>query len=143
MGQTMKIAVDVQGISAYHDSLVGIIIKSKDNQWLTSINTGMICSQIDLPRQVHEVAVLHIPNLPLTPGSYNIAVSITYGRLSRIDYIDNAAQFHVAEADVYGSGYQLSSKNGYFYLDGDWEIRTQANFESLVVENNQAPNKSL
>jgi hypothetical protein len=126
MGQSLRIAIDVRGMSEYKDSLIGIIIKSKDNQWLTSINTGMICSHIDHPRQEHEIAFLDISELPLMPGAYNIAISVTRGRLGRIDYIDNAAQFNVVEANIYGSGYQLSSTHGFFYLNGIWEIRDPA-----------------
>ncbi len=123
MGQKMTIIVDVEGMSDYRDAWIGIIFKSRDDQWLAGINTGMTCSHVDQPRQKKEIAVLHIQQLPFTPGAYWIDISVTQGRTGRIDYIDRAAQFFVAEADVYGTGYNVSADYGVIYLNATWEIK--------------------
>jgi lipopolysaccharide transport system ATP-binding protein len=123
MGQEMTIVVDVEGMSDYHDAWIGIIFKSRDDQWLAGISTGMTCSHVDQPRQKRELAILRVPQLPFTPGSYWIGISVTHGRLGRIDYVDRAAQFFVAEADVYSTGYQVSAHYGVVYLNATWEIR--------------------
>jgi len=123
MGQKMTIVVDVEGMSDYRDAWIGIIFKSGDDKWIAGINTGMTCSHVDQPRQKREKTILNIPQLPFTPGSYWIGISVTRGRLGRIDYVDRAAQFFVAEADIYGTGYQVSSEYGIIYLNATWEIK--------------------
>jgi lipopolysaccharide transport system ATP-binding protein len=123
MGQEMTIIVDVEDMSDYRDAWIGIIFKSRDDQWLAGISTGMTCSHVDQPRHKREKAILHVPQLPFTPGVYWIGISITRGRSGRIDYVDRAAQFIVVEADVYGTGYHVSADYGVIYLNAKWEIR--------------------
>ena len=123
MGQEMFIVIDVEGMSDYHNAWIGVIFKSRDDQRLSGISTGMTCSHVEYPRQKKESAILRIPQIPFTPGSYWIAISVTRGKFGRIDYVDHAAQFFVAEADIYGTGYQVSADYGVIYLDATWEIR--------------------
>ena len=72
-----------------------------------------------------EQAILRIPTIPLTPGFYWIDVSVAQQGIGRLDYIEHAASFTVAEADVYGSGYRTTRYFGLVYLMGDWEIRNK------------------
>jgi hypothetical protein len=123
MGGEMTITVDVEGLSDYYDAWIGVTFKSMSDQWLASINTGMRCSHIDEPRQRTELAILHVRQLPFTPGSYWIAISATRGRFGRVDYVDRAARFFISDADVYGTGYQVSADYGLVYLNASWEIR--------------------
>lgn len=123
MGQEITIIVDVEGMSDYRDAWIGIIFKARDDQWLAGISTGMTCSHVDQPRHKREKAILNIPQLPFTPGSYWIGISITRGRSGRIDYVDRAAQIFVVAADVYGTGYHVSADYGVIYLNATWEIK--------------------
>lgn len=125
MGEEMHLVVDVQGMSDYREALIGVIFKSSDGQWITSINSGMSCSHVDEPRQKEEQAILRIPTIPLTPGSYWIDVSVAQQGIGRLDYVEHAASFMVTEADVYGTGYQTSRYFGLVYLMGDWEISSK------------------
>jgi lipopolysaccharide transport system ATP-binding protein len=122
IGHEMHIAIDVQGLSEHRDALIGIIFKSNNDQWITSINSGMKCSRIDQPRQKNERAILRVPKLPFTPGTYWIDISVAQRGTGRLDYIEHAASFAVAEADVYGTGYKVSRYYGLVYLDAIWEI---------------------
>jgi lipopolysaccharide transport system ATP-binding protein len=123
MGQQMTIVVDVDGMSSYRDAILGVIFKSMEDQTLAGVSTGMVCSFVEEPRHSREQAVLRIPQLPFTTGSYYLAISIARPSSGRIDYVDRAGQFHVTEADVYGTGYRVSGDFGFVYLDADWEIR--------------------
>ena len=125
MGEGMHIVVDVEGMSEYREALIGVIFKSSAGQWITSINSGMSCSHVDEPRQKEEQAILQIPTIPLTPGSYWIDVSVAQQGIGRLDYVEHAATLTVTEADVYGTGYQISQYFGLVYLMGDWEIRNK------------------
>ena len=122
IGHEMHIAIDVQGLSEHRDALIGIIFKSNSDQWITSINSGMKCSSIDQPRQKNERAILRVPKLPFTPGSYWIDISVAQRGAGRLDYVEHAASFAVAEADVYGTGYRVTCYYGLVYLDAIWEI---------------------
>jgi lipopolysaccharide transport system ATP-binding protein len=123
MGQQMQLVIDLSGFSSYRDAIIGVIIKSNTDQWIASINTAMTCSHVDQPRKTNEQAVLRIPRVPFTPGSYWIDVSITQQGMGRLDYAEHAGNFTVTEADVYGSGYQVSAYFGVVYLSADWHIK--------------------
>jgi lipopolysaccharide transport system ATP-binding protein len=122
IGHEMHIAIDVQGLSEHRDALIGVIFKSNNDQWITSINTGMKCSPIDQPRQKNERAILRVPKLPFTPGTYWIDISVAQRGTGRLDYVEHAASFAVAEADIYGTGYKVSRYYGLVYLEAIWEI---------------------
>jgi lipopolysaccharide transport system ATP-binding protein len=124
MGHEMCIDIDVRGLSEHRDALIGVIFKSNNEQWITSINSGMRCSHIEQPRRKNERAILRIPKIPLTPGSYWIDISVAQQGIGRLDYVECAASFDVEEADVYGTGYRVSSYFGLVYLDATWEIRS-------------------
>jgi len=126
MGQEMRVVVDVKGLSQYRDAIVGVTFKSVAGQWITSINTAMTCSHVDMPRRINEKAILRIPAIPFTPGSFWIDVSIAQQGIARLDYVENAARFDVVDADVYGSGYQVSRYFGLVYLEGTWAITAGA-----------------
>ena len=122
MGQPMTVEVEVEGLSDLPDGMIGVTFKSRDGTWLASLNTGMRCERVVSPRARREVARLRMPRLPFTPGLYTLAVSVTHGQLTRVDYIDPAIDFTIVGADVYGSGYEVSAKYGVIFLDGAWEI---------------------
>jgi homopolymeric O-antigen transport system ATP-binding protein len=124
MGEEMDVVIEIEGMSAYHDALIGVIFESRDNQRLTGINTGMKCSYIEKSRQKKELAILRVPRVPFTPGLYGISVGITHGKISRIDFVEHQVHFEVIEADVYGTGYNVTPNHGIFYLNADWEIRS-------------------
>jgi lipopolysaccharide transport system ATP-binding protein len=122
MGKNMKIVVELDGLSDYRAGLVGLLIYASDGRQLTSINTQMSCSHIDEPRMRKQKAILDIHHVPFTPGTYSISFSVTDGNSGRVDFVDNAAAFHVLEADVYGTGFNVSAKYGVMYLDATWKI---------------------
>lgn len=123
MGHEMTVEIEVEGLSDYRDTLVGVIFTSRSGQRLAAINTGMTCSHVDQPRRRRELAVLRVPQIPFTPASYWIDVIVSRHSSGRVDYAHRAVQFAVAEADVYGTGYQLVGDYGIFYLNATWEIR--------------------
>ena len=117
----MTIRIDVEGLSEFTASMLGITIKSHSDQWIASINSGMNSIFMNKKRNEREQATLFLPRLPLTPDTYWISISAG-NKLERIDYVDRAISFTVVEADVYGSGYQVTHDYGIIFLDGKWEI---------------------
>jgi hypothetical protein len=126
MGGQMRIILEVEGLSEHRDSLVGVVFKSSGDQRIMSINTGMTCAHVQHPRTKQELAVLTVPRLPLTPGSYQIDTAVAQQGIAMLDYVEHAGHFNVTEADVYGTGYRVSSYFGQIYLEGDWKIRSQS-----------------
>lgn len=132
MGETMRLVVEVEGLSSHRDAMIGIIFKSRDDQRLASTNDGMSCSRVDQPRENLEEAVFTLRHIPFTPGTYSIAVAIARKGSGRIDYVDRAAVFSVIDADIYGTGYQVTASNGIIYLDGSWEITRAVHQQGTV-----------
>jgi len=125
MGQEMRVAVDVQGMSDHRNAVIAAIFKTNNDQWVTTMTSGMSCSCIAEPRTKQERAILRIPKIPLVPGAYWIDITVAQQGIERLDYVERAAGFTIAEADVYGTGYQISSYFGLVYLEGNWEIIPQ------------------
>jgi hypothetical protein len=76
-------------------------------------------------RSDEELAILDIPVMRLTPGRYRIDLSIAQKGSRRIDHVEDAGFFDVVDADVYGSGYQVTSHFGVFFLDGRWTLKNR------------------
>ena len=90
---------------------------------LCDINTMMSCAGIKEPRSQREVATLEIDRLPLVPGRYPIALSVsTGGANGRRDFIECAAHLEVTDSDIYGSGASLGKSKGVTYIEGRWRI---------------------
>ncbi|NJN67997.1 MAG: ABC transporter ATP-binding protein [Chloroflexaceae bacterium] len=62
-----------------------------------------------------------IPRLPLIPGMYFISLIIGIGSRD-IDRVDQAVQFHVETADVFGSGFTFLQRHGVFYETATWQV---------------------
>lgn len=126
MGRKMTIQIEVEGLSGYPNSGIGLLFKTPRGQRLTGISTAMTCTAIEQPRQKKELAVLEVPDLPFVPGIYHIDISAisTQGWFTkRVDFIERAATFEVSESDVYGTGFSMSAKYGAFYLQASWRIK--------------------
>ncbi len=121
MGGVIQIEIEVSGLSEIGDALIGVIIKTNEGLWITSINTGMVIPEMVSPRSYNERVILKIPKILFTPNTYCVGISIARSG-TRLDYIDEAARFQVVEADIYGTGYQVSSAYGLFCLEAEWKI---------------------
>lgn len=122
MGSALKFSIETDGLNNYPNADIGVIIKSRNDQWLTSINTAMVKPQIKEPRKKIERVNLYIPKLYLTEDSYLIDLSIAHKGVGRLDYVENAASINIVDNDVYSNGYRVNNYFGVFYTEGSWEI---------------------
>jgi lipopolysaccharide transport system ATP-binding protein len=123
MGESMTIVAEVNGMKEFKNAYLGISFFN-NGQHVTTVSakmTGQVA--VDHPRQRYEEAVLHIAHLPFTPGSFWIDASINAVNYGKLDYIENAAEFDIVEADVYSSGFCMKSKHGLIYLNASFEVR--------------------
>lgn len=138
MGSALSMEIFVSGLTGFSEAHVGVMIRSALNQRVCSINTGMTCDHLNSERCPTEKATLHIPKIYLVPGRYSIDLSVAQKSSGRIDYVEEAIDFNVIGADVYGSGYEVHNGFGVFYLDGKWTIENAQN-ESPPVEQRTKP----
>ncbi|MDP6978654.1 MAG: Wzt carbohydrate-binding domain-containing protein [Myxococcota bacterium] len=123
IGEKLFVRVHVDGMADTRGNTIGLIIKDNQDRWICDINNLMSCAGIKQPRSQREVATLEIDRLPLVPGSYPLAVSIsTGGPNGRRDFVECAARIEVIDSDIYGSGASLGRSKGVTYLEGRWRI---------------------
>ena len=124
MGQPLSIVIDVAGLSGFKNAIIGVNIKSDLDHWLVGFNTEMKPPRVEGGvRGGDEQVVLHIPRVPLTPGTYSLDIDVDQKNIATLDGVERAAHFTVTEADVYGSGYRVEL--GVLYLDAEWQIRSR------------------
>ena len=122
MGQSMSIQVQLGDLSISKNADIGMIFKSPQGEWITSITSAMNSKTKSNKLNSDQTAILHIPHLPFTPGKIYVDISLAQRGVGRIDYIENAFAFTVEGYDVYGSGALVSSYFGKFYLNAIWEF---------------------
>jgi lipopolysaccharide transport system ATP-binding protein len=95
-----------------------------------NVNTSMVPPTREDSTARDEDAQLTIKTLPLTPGQYwlTVAVMEAQGGEPR-DVLIRAARFTVIADDVYGSGYELTRRDGVVFVDASWEYRRAAENE--------------
>ncbi len=123
IGEKIFLRVHVEGMSDVRGTTIGLIVKDEQDRWICDINTYMSCAGIKEPRSHREVATLELDRIPLVPGSYPLALSIsTGGANGRRDFIECATRLEVIDSDIYGSGVSLGKSKGVTYLEGRWRI---------------------
>ncbi|HVL40245.1 MAG TPA: ABC transporter ATP-binding protein [Fimbriimonadaceae bacterium] len=122
MGEPMRIEIDVQGLADHRGAQLAVIFKGETGQWLSNFNTGMSAPRELAKRACRETFVLTLPRLPYVAGNYYLDISVAQKGVGRLDAVENSVVLHVADSDVYGTGYAPRSGEGIIYTDGDWEI---------------------
>jgi lipopolysaccharide transport system ATP-binding protein len=124
MGDRLQVAIDVEGLDRIAEPNVSVVVGSASVDRLFRITCRMRPLRAAHERCRDETIVLDIPAMPLVPGAYFIKVA-AYDLKDRalLDEVHRAAEFHVIPADIHGTAYQYSSRDGQIVLPWDWEIR--------------------
>jgi lipopolysaccharide transport system ATP-binding protein len=123
MGGPMKVILELSGVSTYRNAQINLIFKSELGQKITSTSTVFTGVKYVGTRQEHEYAIVQIPRIPFTPGSYWIDISVTRPGVERLVEIEQASKFDVMESDIFGTGFQITSRSGIVYLESEWVIQ--------------------
>jgi len=81
------------------------------------------------PDRVHEqrigdqVFICDIPNLPLVPGEYKVAVGLDIAR-REVDWVEEATRLNIMYLDYYGTG--IVPTKGTFLLQNRWTLQGKA-----------------
>lgn len=122
MGEKATFEIFLNRFYPKNGMAIGLIIKSMEDEWITSITTLMNANDLSVDSDGIRKATLLINKLPLTINSYKIDISITAKNEGRKQYTDTAGIIDVCANDIYGTGYEVTSYFGKVYLDGEWTI---------------------
>ena len=125
MGDRLRVEVAVEGLDAVPEALLTVTFSSHLSQCLFRVTSQMHPLAAAHPRQPHEAIVLDLPSLPLTPGDYSIELHLR-GADGAVDFVRRAADFTVVPADLLGTGYHFSARDGHFTVPFEWELRPSA-----------------
>jgi lipopolysaccharide transport system ATP-binding protein len=124
MGKPMKVVLELNDLSTYRNAHINLIFHSEMGIKITSTSTQSTNIRWEKGRQEHEYAVASIPQIPFTPGSYWIDISISQPGVQFLLEIEKAVKFEVLENDIFGTGYRISSTHhGFVYLEAQWVIQ--------------------
>jgi lipopolysaccharide transport system ATP-binding protein len=125
MGDRLCVEVAVEGLDAVPEALLTVTFSSHLSQCLFRVTSQMHPLIAAHPRQPHEAIVLDLPSLPLTPGDYSIELHLR-GADGGVDFVRRAADFTVVPADLLGTGYHFSARDGHYIVPFEWELRPSA-----------------
>lgn len=120
MGEPLEVSVSfksdqpVRGVGlAVHDSFgrrLFIVSPNYTNPDL--LGTSTRCAKL----------ICSIPALPLLPGSYYLAISVSGFTAGILDKVEPAAVITVVERDVFNTGVRLGRDKGLFFTYADWRL---------------------
>lgn len=126
MGGSLAVEIKVKKTTRKERMLVGITIKTREELWIGSLNTGMTgIGLLEDEGESHVWFRCELQGPPLNMGTYKIATSVILDGRTRADYVENAAAFHIINSDVYGTGFPMHEKFGMLYLTGEWTERRE------------------
>jgi lipopolysaccharide transport system ATP-binding protein len=123
MGDRLRIELTVEGLDATPDANVHVFVLSGTTQVLFRMSSTMMPLEVAHPRRGRETIVIDIPRMPLIPGEYYLNVSVRDANDTLLDAVHHAAEFTVIPADVFGTGYKFSTRDGHFMVPFEWELR--------------------
>jgi hypothetical protein len=126
LGQRLQIHIQVEGLDAFPEPNVNVLVTSSANQRIFRLSSRMVPLHSAHPRCRDEAIVIDIPTLPLTPGDYSLTIAIHDLKNAAVvlDEVERAAEFSVIPGDIHGNGYQYNaSRDGQVMVPFDWEIR--------------------
>lgn len=121
MGDALTIKFEFEFPIPIQNVLVGFGIENDMGTRVTSLNNEIsgdgACAELQ-----KGTASLTFPNPNFIEGNYYISLSIVSNQNEWIDFIEQALQFTVEEADVFGSGKLISSSQGAVFMKGNVKI---------------------
>jgi lipopolysaccharide transport system ATP-binding protein len=119
MGDSLQIEIDLEDLE---DNDIVILVGSGTSETIFRITSRMRPLGRTHEPCKDETIVIDIPNVMLTPGEYHLTVSV-WGRNAKLqDDVHHAAEFTVIPADVIGTGYGFSPRDGSVYVPFEWHL---------------------
>jgi lipopolysaccharide transport system ATP-binding protein len=119
MGESLSVCFQFRSSRAIANPGFGFVIEDKDGRRILSLNNYTVPTNDNTFRSLDAgMARLHIPNLPLVPGTYFVSVNLVEDDREWVDHVERALAIHVQAADVYGSGKAPSSTYDLVWVPG-------------------------
>jgi lipopolysaccharide transport system ATP-binding protein len=131
-GSDVTIRLEVRGLrKGPAADQIAVQVTSDLDVPVFNVNTSMLAPTESRGRADEETAVVKIARLPLTPGQYWLTVAVVeaHGGEPR-DVLVRGARFTVIADDVYGSGYELTRRDGAVFVDAAWEYHPSEETET-------------
>jgi len=121
MGAPLALDIALRDLPDYSNVVVGASFWRSDGTKAFGFNTAML-GKVFSGRDLGNATVrCQIHALTVTPGTYQVTLSLTNGA-DYIEQIEDAIHITVVGDDIYGSGFLVSADFGVSYVQGDWTI---------------------
>ena len=122
--QDMFISIEYQRLDGILPSHVGFVLYSQEGIRVTGFNTAMEHCVTDsrIPRAGS--VTFRIPGNSLNPGLFVVSPAISALPNNLLDKVEYAISFEVQKSDIYGTGYILTSEDGFFPLRCTMDARS-------------------
>ena len=128
MGDDLFFRFFLKDLDQISNFRIGISINDNNNQRIMVIDTDMVRNNSNLSYSNKDIACLHLYNLKLVPGDYEIDFIIAQHIGGRIEFVQNALAFNILAKDVFRTGYLISKGYGHVYTDKIiWEVKNTWN----------------
>lgn len=107
--------------SAVHRPVMGVVLKNDRGDVVGNVNTRMTKHLFPTPAPGEHRFVCTLQSPPLLQGNYSVDLWLADGD-ENLDVVENALHFHIADADVYGTGVSPFSRSGSIFLRAEWDL---------------------
>ncbi len=119
MGESLTVFFEFRCSRPIINPKFGFVIEDRHGRPVFCLNNYIVPTDNNTFRSAKAgVASLHIPNVPLLPGTYFVNLAVMEGVREYVDYVGEALAVHVQAADVYGFGKIPDNTLGVVFVPG-------------------------
>ena len=128
MGQGLTVCFEFECSRPVVNPLFGFVVEDWHGRPIFCLNNHIVPTPANTFKTAPKsgVATLHVPHLPLLPGTYFLNLAILEGEHETVDFVSEALAIHVQAADVYGFGRIPETTVGVVFVDGTIQIEPGA-----------------
>ena len=125
MGEPVFFCFEFRCKDPVSSPIFGFAIEDGSGRRVFALNNLMRPIADGHPKSVRAgIARMYLARNPLLPGTYFISVSLMEGLHTYVDFVEQAAEFTVEAADVYGSGRIPQPNHGSVFVDGEIQYQS-------------------
>jgi lipopolysaccharide transport system ATP-binding protein len=119
MGESLTVCFEYQCRHPVVNPLFGFVVEDWHGRPIFCLNNYIVPAHDNTFKSTSAgIATLHIPQVPLLPGTYFVNLAVMEGEHEYVDYITEAIAIHVQGADVFGFGKIPETTVGVVFVQG-------------------------